>query len=107
MNCFGLIDMRVQAELLSALRPDTPRSISVEALGADLADKLAAVGLIEARDNSTLADFTANYIRRRTDIKPRTRTNLEQCRARLMDFFGGTVRSAPSRRETPIIGCSG
>jgi hypothetical protein len=43
---------------------------------------------IEARDNSTLADFTASYIRRRTDIKPRTRINLEQCRTRLMDFFG-------------------
>ena len=41
-------------------------------IGADLADKLAKAGLIESRDNSTLGDFTASYIRRRTDIKPRS-----------------------------------
>jgi hypothetical protein len=50
--------------------------------------KLAIAGLLEARDNSTLVDFTASYIRRRTDIKPRTRINLEQCQTRLLGFVG-------------------
>jgi hypothetical protein len=33
--CFGEIDMRVHAKVLSALRTDTPRSISAEAFGAE------------------------------------------------------------------------
>jgi integrase len=85
------IKLRVEA-LLNAKITNTPvdrdTASWLTGIGADLADKLAAVGLIEARDNSTLGDFTANYIRRRTDIKPRTRINLEQCRTRLIDFFG-------------------
>ena len=85
------IKLRVEA-LLNAKITNTPvdrdTASWLTGIGADLADKLAAVGLIEERDNSTLADFTANYIKRRTDIKPRTRINLEQCRTRLIDFFG-------------------
>jgi integrase len=85
------LKLRVEA-LLNAKITNTPWDRDTAAwlagIGADLADKLAAVGLIEERDQSTLGDFTASYIQRRTDIKPRTRINLEQCRTRLIDFFG-------------------
>jgi integrase len=85
------IKLRIEALLAAKLANssiDRDTSAWLGGISDDLADKLAAVGLIEVRDSSTLADFTASYIRRRTDIKPRTRINLEQCRKRLIDFFG-------------------
>jgi integrase len=60
----------------------------VEGIGADLAAKLAAVGLVPERESALLGEFTRGYIDRRTDIKPRTRINLEACRTRLVEFFG-------------------
>ena len=57
-------------------------------IGAEPADKLAAVGLIPQRSSSLLGEFLSGYIAGRTDIKPRTRINLEACRARLVEFFG-------------------
>jgi hypothetical protein len=35
VSLVGLIDMRTYTKVLSALRPDTPRSISAEAFGAE------------------------------------------------------------------------
>jgi integrase len=52
-----------------------------------LADRLAAVGLVEKRDASTLATFIDSYIAMRTDVKPRTRDLYEQTRRSLLEFF--------------------
>lgn len=60
----------------------------VAGIGAPLAERLARAGLIARPSQETLGQFTARYIRQRTDIKPRTRINLEQCRRRLTDFLG-------------------
>jgi integrase len=62
----------------------------VAKLGDDLADKLAAVGLIAPRAsaNAQLQEFISGYIASRADIKPRTRLNLEVCGRRLVEFFG-------------------
>jgi len=57
-------------------------------IGDDLADKLSAVGLTGRRTRACLDDFLADYIRRRTDIKPNTVRNLEAARSRLVEFFG-------------------
>jgi len=57
-----------------------------------LAEKLAAVGLIGERAVATLGQFTRDYIDGRTDIKPRTRCNLELSRRALVDFFGSERR---------------
>lgn len=65
---------------------DTARWLS--GIGSELHERLAAVSLVEPRNTSTLADFTAAYVAKRTDIKPRTVINLNQCRTRLVDFFG-------------------
>src|SRR5262249_45048370 len=40
----------------------------------------------------------AGYVERRTDIKPRTRINLEACRTRLVEFFG---EDRPLKSITP------
>ena len=67
-------------------------------VGEDLHAKLLAVGLVGARAKSqadasraTIADFTANYITGRTDIKPRTRMGQEQARTHLVSFFGSEI----------------
>ena len=70
----------------------------VSQIGDDLAAKLAAVGLIAERETALLGDFLAAYIARRTDIKPRTRINLEACRVRLVEYFG---KDRPLKAITP------
>ena len=57
-------------------------------IGDDLADKLAAVGLIPKRAVTHLGDFLASYIGSRTDVKPLTRRSLYAARTKLVRFFG-------------------
>lgn len=49
--------------------------------------KLAAVGLVKARESAMLGTFTRTYIDNRADIKPRTRINLDRARRYLMDYL--------------------
>ena len=62
-------------------------------IGDALHTKLANAGLVTPRQSpagkeTRLDDFLDSYITSRTDVKPRTRINLEACRARLVEFFG-------------------
>src|SRR5262245_22405684 len=66
---------------------DTDTATWVAGIGDDLADKLAAVGLIPRRASSSLGAFLDDYVRRRTDVKPRTRINLVACRDRVVEYF--------------------
>ncbi len=95
------IKLRVES-LLNAKITNTPvdRDTAnwLTGIGADLADKLASAGLTDARDSSTLGDFTASYIRRRTDVKPQTRTNFAIGRRHLVNYFGA---DCPLRKITP------
>jgi hypothetical protein len=64
-------------------------------IGDELHSKLAAVGLIPERvppTVATLGGFVRDYIESRTDVKPRTRINLEQAERRLNEFFGEVRR---------------
>jgi integrase len=78
----------LNAALISMCPLDGDTAAWVAGIGDDLAAKLAAVGLIPERASALLGEFLDGYIKRRTDIKPRTRINLEACRARLVEFFG-------------------
>jgi integrase len=66
----------------------------VGALDSVLYDKLATVGLVLPREPKPEAEavvlgaFIKQYIDGRTDIKPRTRINLEQAQRNLLRFFG-------------------
>jgi integrase len=85
------VKLRVEAlnaALISKCPLDGDTASWVAGIGDDLAAKLAAVGLIPERASALLSDFLDAYIKRRTDIKPRTRINLEACRAQLVEFFG-------------------
>src|SRR5262249_19704675 len=67
----------------------------VSNVGAELHDRLAAVGLVESRaqtEPTTLGHFLRDYIESRTDVKPRTRINLQQAESRMVEFFGGNRR---------------
>ena len=57
-------------------------------LGDTLADRLANVGLIRKRESATLADFLANYIDSRTDVKPLTVKKYRTTERELLEYFG-------------------
>lgn len=85
------VKLRVEALLNAKIQNvpvDRDTTVWLTGIGSDLASKLAGVGLIEARDETTLAAFTDSYINKRTDVKPKTRTNYTIGRKRLIDFFG-------------------
>jgi len=67
---------------------DNETAVWVSRIGDDLAGKLAAVGLIQARESAKLQAFIDAYIGRRQEVKPNTRRNLEACKARLVEHFG-------------------
>lgn len=60
----------------------------VAGMGDDLHAKLAAVGLVQPRQSSTLGEFIDRYIQDRTDVKPTTATTYAQARRHLTTFFG-------------------
>lgn len=65
----------------------------LESIGDGLRDKIAADGLCEPRVKRTAADksialHVAEYIAGRTDIGERTRKNLQQTEAKLVEHFG-------------------
>jgi integrase len=83
------------AALLGRHAPDPETSEWVGGLDDLLYGKLAAVGLLPDRgpaqtsnQATTLGPFLEQYLNGRTDIKPSTRTNLEQVRRNLLDHFG-------------------
>lgn len=74
--------------------PDAEQSAWLVKVGKELGDKLAAVGLIAAKEQpaeaaaTELAAFLDTYIAGRTDVKPWTKTNLKQARNNLVAYFG-------------------
>ena len=72
---------------------DRPTALWLSTIGQQLHDKLAAVGLVEARASATLKDFMAEYISdaRTVDGKPAAANTLKKWRAAqsvLNDYFG-------------------
>jgi integrase len=96
MSMHAVRKIKVRVEELNAANagnhaPDAETAAWVAGTEADLAAKLAAVRLIPERtapDRATLGHFVRGYIESRTDVKPRTRINLEQAERRLNEFFG-------------------
>ena len=85
--------IRVRVEQLNACRltehpidSETARWLS--GLDITLLEKLAAVGLVEAVNSSTLGPFVDGYIASRGDVKPATATVYGHTRRCLVEFFG-------------------
>lgn len=64
----------------------------------ELADKLAAVGLVPVRERATLGAWLDQYILKRTDVKPGTVLAYRQARESLVECFGA---DKPLRFITP------
>ncbi len=77
----------LNAAAISGLPVDNETAAWVSRLGDDLADKLAAVGLIAKRASARLGEFMDAYIAGRRDTKPLTRRNMEIFKRRILRFF--------------------
>ena len=73
--------------------PDRETSLWLTTLDDDLHAKLAAHNLVEPRRKAdvvtlTVAQFVADFIASRVDVKPGTVANYRQAEAKLVEFFG-------------------
>src|SRR5262249_1199243 len=84
----------INANLIAGYPNDGATADWLGKIGDTLHAKLAGVDLVpprqptEAPEQIPLGAFLDSYIAGRTDIKPRTRINLEACKTRLVEFFG-------------------
>jgi integrase len=89
-------------ELLTAKMTDTSmdRDLAgwLASIDATLQNKLAAVGLCQARESAMLGPFIKGYIQGRTDVKPATKEVWQQGETGLVEFFGA---NKPLRDVTP------
>ncbi len=65
----------------------------------EFAERLSRFGLIEPRRRQKLGEFLDEYAASRVDIKPATRTNIDQAKKRLVKFFGA---DRPMAEITPV-----
>lgn len=84
------IEYLIQAKFLNVpIDPETAKWLSE--VDYVLYDRIAKTGLATPRSQvvaTTLKPFLDGYIDGRTDVKPRTRTNLRQCAGFLVEHFG-------------------
>ena len=91
----------LNALTISKLAMDADTAKWVGEIGDELADKLAAVGLIPERRSASLGEFLEGYIgRRRADSKGGTVTNLVTVGNDVRNFFGAAcpLRDITERR---------
>ena len=76
---------------LAGHSPDPETAKWLAGTGDVLYKRLSKVGLVSPRSSQSsvmLGDFLNSYIDSRTDIKPQTKKNLQQCVNRIKAFFG-------------------
>ena len=72
----------------SGITMDPQTAVWLSKISQALHDRLSGLGLVEVRDSSTLAEFLASYIKRRTDVKRGTHLNYDRVVKNMTDFFG-------------------
>ena len=82
----------VAEDLLSGLKlsqsPDDKTLQWLDECDDDIYDKLAAVGLVDDRSTTRLSAFIAEYIKSRTDLKPRTVIKFNATKDYMVAHFG-------------------
>lgn len=81
------VEALVAAQFTNAA-PDPETSRWLGDIEPALHDKLAAVGLVAARECGMLGPFLREYIALRTDVRDRTTINYDQAAKNLIKFFG-------------------
>ncbi len=79
---------RLSANALSGHAADDDTSRWVTSLDDVLHDKLAKVGLVEARTASSVRLFVDEYVSKRSDVKASTATVWRRARNHMAAFFG-------------------
>lgn len=87
------VNVKTRIGILIACRtagesPDAETIRWVQSLPADLRDKLARAGLVEARAQATLGPFLRSYVEMRSDLAGSTRAAIGTSINRLLQFFG-------------------
>ena len=96
----GMVERLLTARI-AGHAPDDHTARWVAGLDAVMHDRLAAVGLVTPRASATVAEFAADYVADRTDLKDATRTHLLRAADGLAAFFGP---AAPLRDVTAADG---
>jgi integrase len=82
---------RLLSAKIAGHSPDPETAKWLSGVADVLHERLVKVGLVPSRSAKlrvTLEDFLNRYIESRIDIKPRTRSNKQQCAKKLISFFG-------------------
>jgi integrase len=90
------VEHLLTAKIYGTMDRDT--AVWLASIDATLQNKLAAVGLCEARESALLAPFIKAYVQGRTDVKSATKEVWRQGETGVIDFFGG---DKPMRDVTP------
>lgn len=90
------VEQLVTAAITGSMDDETARWLAE--LPDTMHSRLAAVGLVKARQSVNLAAFIDGYIAARCDVKPATATVLGHTRRNLVEFFGA---DKPLRDITP------
>ena len=81
---------RLSSAKIAGHSPDPETANWLAGIGDVLHERLVKVGLVFSRSAKlrvTLEDFLNTYIESRIDIKPRTRSNKQQCAKKLISFL--------------------
>jgi len=78
----------LNAAVISGQPIDSQTARWVAELDVALAQKLSRAGLISQRGTKLLGPFLDEYLRKRADVKPSTKTNWRHTRRNLLEFFG-------------------
>jgi len=95
------VKVRIEDLVTSAITGHSPADETarwIADIPNDLADKLARVGLIPPRQRITLGPFIAEYIEKRQDVKPASKTVWHQGERSLVEYFGA---DRPAGQVTP------
>lgn len=101
---------RINTAVIAGCSIDGETAEWLSKIGNVLHAKIAGVGLVLPRGQETpvkqtrLGELLEEYIAGRTDVKPRTRINLDAARRRLVEFFGADKLLAEIRPVTPTRG---
>ncbi len=83
----GHVEQLVSAAITGQAPPDET-SKWIARLNKPMLDKLANVGLTAQRGTTRLGEFLGEYLARRNDVKPATKTNWGHTKRNLIAFFG-------------------
>ena len=91
---------------LAGHSPDPETAKWLDGTGDVLYKRLSKVGLVSPRSSQSsvmLGDFLNSYIDSRTDIKPQTKKNLQQCVNRIKAFLAPTSHYCRSLKVMPTL----